>query len=196
MYPISRFQKAWDILLDEYGHPYEIARCCEERLKGVYKIPVDEKNKLKSLSQLLEKSCMSLRNIEQVSSLDSMHVIMEVVNKLPINLKRAWVEYAVQIEQQTGERAKFLDLFKFVTEKSRIANSIFGTETFQTNYKPRRENALSVAKSRCFYRDKVHKLIDCGNFKNLTYEEKHKFVKAKGLCFKWLSGNHFARYCK
>ena len=31
-----------------------------------------------------------------------MHVIIGVFNKLPINLKRAWVEYAVQIEQQTG----------------------------------------------------------------------------------------------
>ena len=55
---------------------------------------------------------------------------------------------------------------------------------------------MSVAKSRCFYCDKVHKLIDCDNFKSLTYEEKHKFVKAKGPCFKCLSGNHFARYCK
>ena len=118
---------------------------------------------------------MSLKNIEQVSSLDSMHVIMGVVNKLPINLKRAWVEYAVQIEQQTGERAKFL--------------------TFQTNYKPRRESAyvsattknvkdaLSVEKSRCFYCKKLHKLIDCDKFKNLTYEEKYKFVKAKGPLF-------------
>ena len=137
-----------------------------------------------------------------------MHVIMGVVNKLPINLKRAWAEYAVQIEQQTGERAKFLDLSKFVTEKSQIANSIFGRETFQTNYKLRRESAyvsattknvkdaLNVAKSRCFYCDKVHKLIDCDKFKNLTHEKKHKFVKAKGLYFKCLSGNHFVQYCK
>ena len=107
-------------------------------------------------------SCVSLKNIEQVSSLDSMHVIKGVVNKLPISLKRAWVEYVVQIEQQTGERAKFLDLSKFVTEKSRIANSIFGRETFQTNYKPGRESAsvfattknvkdaLSVAKNSMF----------------------------------------------
>ena len=85
--PVTAFQKAWDILFDEYGHPYEIARCCEERLKNVYKIPDDDKNKLKSLSQLLEKCCVSLKNIEQISSLDSMHVIMGVVNKLPINLK-------------------------------------------------------------------------------------------------------------
>ena len=49
-----------------------------------------------------------------------MHVIMGVVNKLPIHLKRAWVEYAVQVEQQTGEREKFLDLSKFVTEQIRI----------------------------------------------------------------------------
>ena len=90
-----------------------------------------------------------------------MHVIIGVVNKLPINLKRAWVEYAVQIEQQTGERARFLGLSKFVTEKSRIANStrIFVRETFQANYKPRRESAYVV-----------------DNF--LTYEEKHKCVKA------------------
>ena len=33
------------------------------------------------------KSAVSLKNIEQVSSLDSMHVIMGIVNKLPINLK-------------------------------------------------------------------------------------------------------------
>ena len=87
--PVTAFQKAWDILFDEYGHPYEIARCCEERLKSVNKIPDDDKYKLKSLSQLLEKCCVSLKNIEQVLSLDSMHVIMGVVNKLPIYLKRA-----------------------------------------------------------------------------------------------------------
>ena len=57
--PVTAFQKAWDILFDEYGHPYEIARCCEERLKNVHKIPDDDKNKLKSLSQLLEKCCVS-----------------------------------------------------------------------------------------------------------------------------------------
>ena len=61
--PVTAFQKAWDILFDEYGHPYEIARCCEERLKNVHKIPDDDKNKLKSLSQLLEKCCVSLKNI-------------------------------------------------------------------------------------------------------------------------------------
>ena len=58
--PVTAFQKAWDILFDEYGHPYEIARCCEERLKSVHKIPDDDKNKLKSLSQLLEKCCVCL----------------------------------------------------------------------------------------------------------------------------------------
>ena len=106
-------------------------------------------------------------------------------------MKRAWVEYAVQIEQQTGERAKFLDLSKFVTEKSLIANSIFGRETFQTNYKPRRESAyvsattrnvkdaLSVAKSRCFYCEKVHKLIDCDKFKNLSTKKSTNLLKQR-----------------
>ena len=53
---VIAFQKAWDILFDEYGHLYEIARCCEEQLKSVHKIPDDDKNQLKSLSQLLEST--------------------------------------------------------------------------------------------------------------------------------------------
>ena len=58
------------------------------------------------------------------------------------------------------------------------------------------KDALSVAKSRCFYSDKAHKLIDCNNFKSLTYKEKHKFLRMKGLCFKCYNNNHLGRYGK
>ena len=69
-----------------------------------------------------------------------MHVIMGVVNKLPINLNRAWVEYAVQIEQQTGERAKFLDLSKLEHLMSMSIprwmglHTNLGSENYQLHY--------------------------------------------------------------
>jgi len=80
---------AWDQLYDEYGHSHEIACCCEERLGSTAKVHEDDRKGLKNLANLLEKYCTTLENISQSSSLDSMHVMMGVVNKLPIELKRA-----------------------------------------------------------------------------------------------------------
>ena len=76
----------WDLLYDEYCHSHEIARCCEERLRTAAKVCEDNRKGLKSLSSLLEKCCVPLQNIGQSFSLDSMHVMMGVVNKLPIDL--------------------------------------------------------------------------------------------------------------
>ena len=128
--PATGFQLTWDLLYDKYEHPHEIARCCEESLTSISKILNDDREKLKSLSNLLEKCCISLENIKQVSSLDSMHVIMGVVNKLPISLKQVWVEYSLYIESKMGSRTQFIDQSNFISQKSQIANSIFGQETF------------------------------------------------------------------
>ena len=66
---------------------------------------------------------------------------MEIVNKLPLDIKRSWVEYSVRVERRSGQRAKFIDLSAFLTERSRVANSIFGRETFPGKTKTRRERA-------------------------------------------------------
>ena len=59
-----------------------------------------------------------------------MHMLMGIVNRLPVDIKRSWVEYSVGVERRSGQKAKFIDLSAFLTERSRVANSIFGTETF------------------------------------------------------------------
>ena len=208
--PATGFQLAWDLLYDEYGHPHEIARCCEESLTSISKILDDDREKLKSLSNLLEKCCVSLENIGQVSSLDSMHVIMGVVNKLPISLKRAWVEYSVLIESKTGSRARFIDLSEFISQKSRIANSIFGRETFPSRTESLRKTTClsTISHSRkidyrktatqvsCYYCSKPHKISSCSQFCELSYDERYKFVRDKGLCFKCMTESHSVKDCK
>ena len=59
---------------------------CKEPLRSAPKVAEDNRESLKSLANLLQKCCVSLENIGQSSSRDSMHVIMSVVNKLPIEL--------------------------------------------------------------------------------------------------------------
>ena len=208
--PATGFQLAWDLLYDEYGHPHEIARCCEESLTSISKIADDDREKLKSLSNLFEKCCVSLENIGQVSSLDSMHVIMGVVNKLPISLKRAWVEYSVLIESKTGSRARFIDLSEFISQKSRIANSIFGRETFPSRTESQRKTTClsAISHSRkidycktatqvsCYYCSKPHKISSCSQFCELSYDERYKFVRNKGLCFKCMTESHSVKDCK
>ena len=59
-----------------------------------------------------------------------MHVMMNAINKLLVGLKQSWIEHSVQIEPRSGPRARFINLSEFLKEKSQIANSIFGRETF------------------------------------------------------------------
>ena len=127
----------------EYVHLHETVRCGEECLRTAAKVCVDDRKGLKSLSNLLEKCRVSLQNIGQSSSLDSMHVMMGSVNKLRIDLKGAWVEYSVKIERNTKQRAKFVDLSDFLTKRSRLANSIFGRETFPVRTKIRKESSFA-----------------------------------------------------
>ena len=93
--PVIAFQKTWDIFYDEYGHPYKIARCCKEQIKSVQKFSMITKITLNYCVNFLKKCCVSLKNFKQVLSLELMHVIMGIANNLSINLKQAWVEYAV-----------------------------------------------------------------------------------------------------
>ena len=220
--PVSAFKMAWDLLYDEYGHSHEIARCCEEQLRSASKVNEDDRNGLKVLANLMEKCCISLENIGQSSSLDSMHVMMGVVNKLPVDLKRAWVEFSVKIEKDSRRRAKFVDLSDFLNERSSWANSIFGRETFPTKPKPRKESShttsafansvrpsAEAAKSakfakssdhvktlKCFFCDGQHRLTACDAFTQKSVEERCQFLRSKQICFKCLGGMHMAKDCK
>ena len=41
-----------------------------------------------------------------------------------------------------------------------------------------------------------HKLYQCDNFKIMSYEDKHKFIKTKKLCFNCLRPGHNSKTCK
>ena len=147
----------------------------------------------------MEKHCVSFEHIGQASSLDSMHVLMGIVNKRPVDVKRSWVEYTVGDEHRSEQRAKFIDLSAFLTERSRIDNSIFGRETFPNKTKTRRgrayvtsvavNNKMQVQKIlKCYLFSGNHRLTACKEFMKKSAEERIEFVRSKMLCFKCLGG--------
>ena len=137
------------------------------------------------MAQLLEKCCISLEHIGEASTLDCMHVMMNIINKLPVESKRAWIEYAVKIERQAGHRAKFANLSAFLTERSRLANSMFGRETFLgRSSKPRRESTYVVSENnpvskdlvgsvKCHFCNGDHKISGCKEFSDRAFDERY-----------------------
>ena len=127
-----------------------------------------------------------------------MHVMMNIINKLPVELKRAWIEYAVKMERQAGHRAKLANLSTFLTERSRVGNSIFGRETFPgRSSKPRRESTYIVSENNPVSKELVgsvkyhfcngdHKISGCKEFSDRTFDERYNIVRVRRLRFECL----------
>ena len=71
-----------------------------EKLRTFPKVLEGDREKLKALANLLKKYCVFLVDVGQSSSLDSVYVLMKIVNKLPVNLKRAWIKFSARIESE------------------------------------------------------------------------------------------------
>ena len=48
----------------------------------------------------------------------------------------------------------------------------------------------------CYYCSKSHKISSCSQFCELSYDERYKFVRDKGLCFKSMTESHSVKECK
>ena len=99
---------------------------CEQRLKKFATINSGDAEELKLFSELLEKTSVIIRDIQNYTSLNSLDTLAELVNKLPYELKRRWVKRSVQIENSFGHLANFAHFVEFVRQEADEINSLFG----------------------------------------------------------------------
>ena len=99
------YDLAWDELRRRYGQSYIIAQACQEKLLSFPKIDRDVAERLNKLNILVKKSCFALGNENVSSSLDSVQFLTALATKLPLDLKRKWVENTVQISERYGRIA-------------------------------------------------------------------------------------------
>ena len=172
-------------------------------------------------ADLLEKTEVLLKDIQCYGSLNSLESITTFVNKLPYDMRRAWVRESVAIENRTNRIASFSDLTSFVINESMEANSLYGRRILVSANKPNSNikasqffssNSVSAdfplsstlasshalaSSNLCFFCDSPnHLLLNCPKFLKAPVENSSKFVKSKKLCFKCLSSRHRTFQCK
>ena len=167
----------------------------------------------------MESTQIILSDLNHFGSLHSLDTLTSLVDKLPYELRRRWVERSVQIENLTGSLAKFIDLVEFVQVMSDEANSLFGLRSLNTA-KPVLNKPVSKTKAAsynvsfkgfttekpdlnsklksgvCWFCNSAsHKLVGCKDFLGITVKERFTFVKTNKLCHKCLSSKHRTSEC-
>ena len=80
-------------LVREYGSPWNISNACHQKLKEFSVIKSGASRKLKSFSELLEKTLVITKDIPRY--LDTLDTLTALVGKLPYNLRGRWVKRSV-----------------------------------------------------------------------------------------------------
>ena len=196
-------------LKTEYGQPCVIADACEQQLKAAKYERFNDPEMIKRFAELLEKTVVTIEDINFSGSLNSLDTMTQLVNKLPRDRKRTWVKESLEIEKGTGEVAGFSYFVELVTRLSDEANSLYGRRVlgphssyskFQSIYSDHRKPAKSynvvVTKSfnskpsninsfACFYcKESSHGLLTCPKFKDAPMQERSLFIKQNKYCYK------------
>ena len=185
----------------EYGSPWVISDACEQRLKKFPLVRSGDGKQLRRFAELLEKTGVIVKDIRQYTSLDSLDMLTELVNKLPYDLKKRWVSKSVQIQNYLGHLANFLHFVDFVRKESDEVNSLFGLRSLHPKTTSTKTKASSfgsvmsktsanvnskssISGSRhvtqvgsCWYcKNTSHILFDCKDFKQIPVEDRISFV--------------------
>ena len=218
---VQPYTVAMQRLNKEYGSPWVIFDACEQRLKRFPSVRSGDGKQLRRFAELLEKTGVIVKDIRQYTSLDSLDMLTELVNKLPYDLKKRWVSKSVQIQNYLGHLANFLHFVDFVRKESDEVNSLFGLRSLHSKTTSTKTKASSfgsvmsktsanvnskssISGSRhvtqvgsCWYcKNTSHILFDCKDFKQIPVEDRISFVKESKLCHKCLSSKHKTRECK
>jgi len=86
-----------------YGQPHVIAQRCEQELKALSDVRPHDSDSLMKLSVLMNKCCTSLEGVANTSSVDTMEVMISIVEKLPVPFRLKWVDVAAATTERTAQ---------------------------------------------------------------------------------------------
>ena len=148
------------------------------------------------------------------TSIDSPTFIANVAVKLPVDLKKKWVSYALKHQKKNASLIGFQGFAEFVVDQSIKANSVYNKLLFpkslhkgDTFSRPKDRNVRAFtsvstepkrkvdSKRFCHYCRKAHKLEECREFQALSIKERKLFARSRKICFKCLSVDHMMKDC-
>ena len=101
------------------------------------------------------------------------------------------MECTVKIERQASHKAKFANLSAFFTDRNRLANFIFGRESFlgrsskrrcKSTYVVSEKNPVSkdlVGSVKCHFCNGNYKISGCRKWSDRIFDERYDFVRLR-----------------
>ena len=219
--PSEGYEKAKEILYENYGRRSVIARAYIKKLVKGPVIRSDDSKALIKLAQELEECNTTLRFMKYYSDVNNFDNIAKIVGRLSFSMQSRWLRFAASLEKQDREPS-FEDLVGFVKNESEIAKSSYSGVLFKTGKKPgikisthatndteakgkldsRWNNPRSSMPTRkqmevkCGLCSSNHFLWSCPKFRTMNQETKYKYIRDQRLCFNCLKGGHVQRDCQ
>ncbi|XP_055998880.1 uncharacterized protein LOC130047581 [Ostrea edulis] len=136
--PTEGYKRAREILYSRYGRSHVIVRSYIDKLVYGDQIKASDVEELSRLALEMQKCEITLSQLGFRSDIGNSDNLRRIVKRIPMHLRTKWVDIAHSITE-SGREPRFSDLVKFVDDKSRVANSMYGldlTREIKSHVKP------------------------------------------------------------
>ncbi|KAM7393992.1 hypothetical protein PAMP_020821 [Pampus punctatissimus] len=219
MAPERGYQKAMQLLKENFGHEYKISCAYLEKALLWPLIKPEDSKSLQDYAMFLRSCCNAMEEMSYMEELDTVSTMKSIVLKLPYKLRERWRNKAYELQEQHDRRVRILDLVSFIEKQARIAaDPLFGDlhdhtavrgkakapVKTQTSKSSGSSYVTSVAlphndtkpESSCHFCNSKHTLDSCKTFMKMAHRDKLSFIKTKGICFGCFSIGHISKDCK
>ena len=194
-------QRAKMLLKENFGKPYQITSAFISKLTEGPSLATNNSSELSAFAIDLETCVITLKGIVCVNKINTQHVLRQIINCLPVPIQHKWRAVADNIMHEAKKNISIEDIVYFMRKQVReLSNLVFGVSVkkrvnnqklfFASAVKPNTDSTKS-----CLMCLTPHYLNHCKRFRNLSYQERYKFVIQKKLCFACLQPGHRADRC-
>jgi len=216
------YEQAISLLEEEYGNEHRTATAYLQRLENWPTIKSEDGEALRKLSIYLLTCSNNMGSMNTINQLNSPKEIMNVVMKLPYELRKSWRNRTMELTENK-KCVEFRHLVEFVRKHSKLTNQpLFGKikdSGRENNIKPALDDKnrflgvramatkvvatgdsqplpQSPAERYCYYcRKNNHNIDYCYFFKEMSYDEKMKYFDKNRLCYGCAKPGHFSKGC-
>ena len=207
MEPKEAFSKAYSLLVKRYGDNCKLANAFKDRLRAWTKIGGTDMDGLRVFVDFLKQCETAKRSYRALRTLDDESENAEICKKLPVWLTRKWTNKVSGHREATGEFPPFCEFVEFLTGEEIMANDPLARVLRKAESGRERTRGGSFASEsrsipngsafgNCAFCKGQHSIDICKKFKTEIFEEKRRFMREIGLCFRCLMTGHIARHCR
>ncbi|XP_062558096.1 uncharacterized protein LOC134222969 [Armigeres subalbatus] len=190
-----------------YGRPEILINALLERVRSVPAPKVERLESFIDFGMAVQSLCDHLEAADQRAHLTNPSLLSELVGKLPGHIKMQWGTYLQQFSEVNLKNfANFMSAVVISVSKVTVYASASAKSSSNDKSNPKIRGTLNTHVgdtgngqervklcNACQMPD--HRIVDCGNFKQLSVDDRWKLVQDKSLCRTCLN-DHGRRSCR